>query len=754
MINLAYDIGPRIGIDGEQQFRQAIGDINTSMRTLGSEMKLVKSKFDDADNSMESLTEQNKVLNKQLVAQEEKLTLIQKALNASTEKYGENNSITKKWQEVLNNATADLNKMEKELHSNESAMKELGNSTEDTTKKTSNLKDAVSKLGPAIKTSLGAGAKMAVTSLKAVGVAATGAAVAAFKFASDASKAADDLNTMSAQTGLTTDQLQEMSYAARFIDVDLDTMTGSMAKLIKNMDAAKEGTGDAASAFEILGVKIKDDVTGELLNNKDVWKKAIDALGDVANETERDALAMAIFGKSAQDLNPLIKAGSDELSRLSEEAHKVGAVMSEDAIKSGQEFDDMMQGIEASAKGAALQLGVAVMPAISGLLGVLLTLIPGITNALKTGDWTGTTAQISTTLSTIISGIASVLPDLLPVAVTIITNLVTMLAAAVPTVLPLLTETALSLILMLAQLLIDQGPLLIQTGIDSLVTFVTGIWEALPKLIEVAITLILALVDSLVKNLPTLIPVAIKAIVTLVKGLIDALPELIKAAPKMINSLIYALIDNLPLLIDAAIELIIALTSALIQNVPLLLGAALEIMIALAAGLISAIPQLLAAIPKIFEATKTEISNIDWETIGTNIIEGIKEGVISSAKALASSVKDAASGALSSAKKFLGIQSPSKVFKEQVGAQIGAGMIQGIEQSSNQVSKAMKAVSNQMENDFNLELTNRNAYQNSNLSTTHETVLNVDGKTVAKVTSKRQASSNKGYSRSRGVPVY
>lgn len=129
---MAYDIGPKIGIEGEKAFRQAINDINTNMRTLKTEMQAVSSQFDKNEKSQESYTAKNEVLNKQIEEQKKKLEELTKGLQMSADKYGENDKVTQGWQQAVNKATAELNDMERELDGNTKAMDELGNETEKT----------------------------------------------------------------------------------------------------------------------------------------------------------------------------------------------------------------------------------------------------------------------------------------------------------------------------------------------------------------------------------------------------------------------------------------------------------------------------------------------------------------------------------------------------------------------------------------------------------------------------------------------
>ena len=127
--------------------------------------------------------------------------------------------------------------------------------------------------------------------------------------------------------GMSVESLQAYSYAADLVDVSLDTLTGSMAKNVKSMSNAAQGSAKYADAYKQLGVSVTN-ADGSLRNSEDVYWEVIDALGKVSNETERDALAMQLFGKSAQDLNPLIAQGSAGIAALTDEAHRIASLTS------------------------------------------------------------------------------------------------------------------------------------------------------------------------------------------------------------------------------------------------------------------------------------------------------------------------------------------------------------------------------------------------------------------------------------------
>lgn len=152
---MAVDIGPKIGIEGEKEFRKNLNDINQQLRTLGSEMKAVTSEFLDTNDSEEKLAEQTKVLNKQIEAQEQKLSEMNKALDFATKAYGEADSRTRKWQQAVYDATADLNKMKSQLKKAENGIDDFGDAAKDSS-------DSLGDFANVLKAGLGAGAVGAV----------------------------------------------------------------------------------------------------------------------------------------------------------------------------------------------------------------------------------------------------------------------------------------------------------------------------------------------------------------------------------------------------------------------------------------------------------------------------------------------------------------------------------------------------------------------------------------------------------------
>jgi phage-related minor tail protein len=217
----------------------------------------------------------------------------------------------------------------------------------------------------------------AVKNLKNIGLAAGATAVAAgaafVAMGVSELENADKIQTTADIYGLTAERVQELTYVGTKLDVELDTITKAQSLLTKNMYLAKDGTGAQADAFNALGISIVDS-NGNLRDGKTVMDETITALGKLPNETERDAVAMKLFGKSAMELNPLIKAGGDEIARLSEEARKSGAVLSNESIEGLDGFKDSADALKLSVQGLIGNALAGMLPQLQGLLNNLIEL--------------------------------------------------------------------------------------------------------------------------------------------------------------------------------------------------------------------------------------------------------------------------------------------------------------------------------------------------------------------------------------------
>nr|DAM16638.1 MAG TPA: tail tape measure [Caudoviricetes sp.] len=375
------NIRTRFIAEGEKEYRQALGNINGSLNILNAESKRLQEQFKGNEDSLEALTTTNKNLNKIVGELTKKQELQQERLKKLTEAYGENDARTMRMAKAVKDTEAALLKQKRALEESKDAVENFGQEESKAEENTQDLGDALNDIGGKFGISLpkemtntlngmlnlDAQTLVLAGSFAAVAAAVVEAEKALINLTIESAAYADEILTQSVVTGLSTEALQEYQYAAELVDVSLDTLTSSQAKMIRSMDAARRGSKEQAEAFDKLGISVQN-ADGTLRDAQDVFGDAIDALGAISNETERDAIAMTIFGRSARDLNPLIKAGSDGLRELTQEAHDVGYVMGEEALDALGAVDDQLQRMNRSGEALKNQIAVGMAPAVENLM--------------------------------------------------------------------------------------------------------------------------------------------------------------------------------------------------------------------------------------------------------------------------------------------------------------------------------------------------------------------------------------------------
>lgn len=385
-------------IDGEKEkkYRENIEHLSASMDVLDAEMRKVSAKYADNAESAELSAAKTDILTQKISLQYDKIDNLKAALEEAAENYGSNAVETLRWEKELNNAEAELYKLNGQLKSNTEQVEDTTDATEEAEQSMGNLGDVVngltSKLGiqlpDSMKSSMNAMGSLDASSLAlAGGFAAIAAAIvkvekAMISMTKESAAFADNIITLSMQTGQSTEQLQEFSYATELIDVSVDTLQGSLRKLTNNMQDTMNGTGNAKASFEALGVSVTN-ADGSMRSANDVFYETIDALGQVKNETERDAMSMDIFGRSAQDLNPLIIQGSKTLKAYADEAHNVGYVLDDEALSALGAVDDAYQRLQKTQEGVKNQLAVEFAPYLEEFYGDVTTMVKDGGKAIK-----------------------------------------------------------------------------------------------------------------------------------------------------------------------------------------------------------------------------------------------------------------------------------------------------------------------------------------------------------------------------------
>lgn len=473
----------QIKLAGEQEYKAAVSEINSTLRRLDSELKKADAQFADNASSLEALSQKHSILSEKISAQQKKVDELRKAVseaesvqekankafekNASTldkssDEYKEMIESLRKanvqadtWKTSLNNAEAALAKMQGELDANTDALKKMTSPLDKVrsafaaTKEQgggvkevlANLKDeftlstdSANGLGTALTDIAGhfgiqlpegaskaasalnginTGAALAVTGIGLLAAAIVKAEKALISMTKESAEYAKEIKTISSVTGQSAESLQEFDYAAEMIGVSSDRIRDSLKETTNKMQEAATGTGDAYEAYNKLGVKITD-VDGQLRSAEDVFYDTIDALGEMKNKTERDALAMDLMSESAQELNPLIEIGSDGLKQYAQEAHSMGYVLDNEALTALTEVDDAYQRLQKSQEGAKNQLSAEFAPYLTEFYEKITKLIKDGGQALKDSGIVDSFGMLLETVGDIIAPTDQLSSDTVP----------------------------------------------------------------------------------------------------------------------------------------------------------------------------------------------------------------------------------------------------------------------------------------------------------------------------------------------------
>lgn len=311
-----------------------------------------------------------------------------------------------------------------------------------------------------------------------------------------------------------------------------------------------------------------------------------------------------------------------------------------------------------------------------------------------------------TLIRTVTSALPSLLPQVIDAAITLFGGLLQGLNDTIPDVLATLPQ----IINDISQAIIDNLPQLAEMGVNILISLISGITDAIPTLITAIVDLIPVIVQTITDNLPLILQAGLDLLMALAQGITQAIPQLVSMLPTVIQTIISTVGTMLPQIIETGTQILLSLISGITEaipqlvamlpeiitniikvitdNLPSIVTAGIDILFALINGLIGAIPDLILAIPEIIMAIFNAFAETDWAEIGRNIIDGIGKGI----KEAAGKLKDMLTGTVvgdvvGDLKKTLGIASPSKLMRDEVGKMIPAGLAIGVEQGMHKEEK-------------------------------------------------------------------
>ncbi len=841
---------------GGEDYRKMERDV------IAAEQALTKAKtaLDGFGKKQESTTPETDNLRNSIKSQEKELSDLKSRYAETVLSQGKHSDAAKSLEKQISVLNYSLNDNKEKLNYAENATEELTQKTEENAKSAEKSGSIWSSFGGVLKT-IGAAA---VAAAAAVGAAAVKMVKDLVGATNDAAAYADNMATLSAQTHVTTDELQAYGYAAGLVDVPLNTLTDSMAKQIKsmsdvnnvsaeatvdtgklaaaqaraantaldvekaqtkasnavldvekaqikyneavakytasspqaaqaaldlekaqnnatvaaldlekaqnNLTAANSAVEEASkavspelnemtAAYNRLGVSVYDTATGKMRDSETVYWEIIDALSQVEDETERDSLAMTILGKSAQDLNPLIQMGAEQLEALKQEARDAGAVLSEDTLNSllaVSDGMDRMKGSTGAAKNALGTIGAGALASLyTGMSGVMQDMT-GMINAAVSGEGISDDmiSGMSVGITEMVNSVAAEIPEIISVINEIITSIVqvigesapqivatlsdfipqfiTIVSGALPTIIalagqiigvlvaglidamPMIMDGAITLIMALVNSIIEQLPALANSAVQIILALVNGLADALPVLVPAAVNAIMTIIQGLIDNLPKILDAALNIILALADGILAALPQLIAALPAIIEGIYNFLYGAIPQIIQAGItlltsligalpeiistivlalpDIIIGITTAIMDNIPAIIQAGIMLFVALVQatpeiilGIIKAIPLIIKGITDAFDGYVGKIKDA-----GKNLIAGLWQGIQDTTQWIKDKIAEFCSGIVDSIKAFFGINSPSKLFQDEIGKFLAQGIGLGFSDEMKNVTRDMQ----------------------------------------------------------------
>ncbi|MBQ4268595.1 MAG: phage tail protein [Clostridia bacterium] len=676
-----------IDLTGEKEYRAACADINSSLREIGSEMKLTAAQFADNADSVEALTAKQKTLQKQFDEQAKKAAAAEKALKKMRDNGIEpTNPAYQKMQTNLNNTKADMIKIQREI--------------DDTSKKLKSNKVDWESVGEAV----GKAGKAIGAAVTAMGAAIGAAAGAFFGLAEETREARENMGKL--ETSFTTaghsaedakNTYTEL-YGILGDDGQATEAAAHLAKLTTNEKELAEWTDICTGVYATFGDSLPIEGLTEAANETAKTGAITGSLADALNwagVSEDEFQASLDACTSEQERQALI---TETLNGLySDAAAKYKEVNGDiiDAQKATAQFNDALAALGAIAEPIITRLKQLAAELLQEITPFVALIGEGLTGALSGAE--GAAQQFTEGLLGLVTFTIQKLAELVPSFLEFAFQMIATLAQGIAQALPTLVPTLVQLVVDIVQVLIDNIPLLIDAALQLITGLAQGVINAIPVLVAALPQLITSLIDGLLAAIPQIIQAGIDLLVSLVEALPEIITTIVQAIPQIIEGIVSAFMENIPLIIQAGIDLLIALiqalpeiittivqaipqivsgiVNALIGNIDQIIMAGVQLFVALIQNLPTIIVEIVKAVPQIVSGIVQAFASLGGELVnaGANLLHGLWEGISGAASWLWEKVSGWASSLVSGIKDFFGIHSPSTVF-----ADIGGNMADGV----------------------------------------------------------------------------
>ena len=457
--------GGTVKLTGESEYKKALKEITQQLKEVSSESKAVASSYDATDKSQQALTDQSKALNKQLDVQNQRIELMKARYDELSKTEGVSADELSKLRTQINNAQADANKTAKQI-------KDLGDETETSGKKFSGLGETLGKFG-----------KAAGVALAAVGTAAVAAGKKLFDMAKQTAEAGDEIDKESQKLGVSAETYQKLSYAMEMSGSSISDLSKGMKGITSDLAKAQNGVSGATKKYEALGIAVKN-TDGTFKSSEEILLDTIEALSNMEDETQRNAAAQEIFGKSASELNPLLNAGAEGIRSLMQEAEDYGMIMSNEAVAASAAFDDSMTRLSGTIDGLKSRMIADMLPALSQITDGFSGLLAGVEGADEQIE-SGVQAlaqSINQVLPQAMEVISSVLQAILAEAPEIFKNLAESLLNALPEIIPVISEAVAGIgeaVIKLVPEILEAIPELLTGIVEGSLDILQGLWDGI-----------------------------------------------------------------------------------------------------------------------------------------------------------------------------------------------------------------------------------------------------------------------------------
>lgn len=537
----------------------------------------------------------------------------------------------------------------------------------DTSEYDSGVKDVIKSgdsLASKLKSGLASAGKVAAKGIAAIGTAASGAVVGLLALESSTEEyrvAMGKLNTAFEAAGYGAETAQQAYNAFYGILGDTDTATEASQLLAKLADSAEDVSTWTDIAAGVAGT------FGDAL--------PIEGLIESANETARvgqvtgtlaDALNWASI--SEDEFNGKLAACTSESDRNQLIMETLAGTYDEasEAFYRNNEALVESRNNQAQLDATLATLGQTVSDVKNRLLTEFLPAISNVATAFSgmLSGAAGADQEFASAVQGLVNVAVSKLPEFLSMGVQILSSLASGIVQSIPTLVAAVPQIVAEIGAALTELL----PQVLDMGVQLLDQFTSGIETGLPDMVSRIPEIITQFLSYITEQLPTILDKGVELLNNLVNGIIGAIPQMVAALPQIITSFAKFIADNLPEIVRAGIDILMNLIT----------------------GIIKTIPDLVASLPQIINAIIDGIGNLmgGIVDIGKNIVEGIWQGIQDMAVWIKDKVTGFFSGIVDGVKNFLGIRSPSKLFRDEIGRNIGLGVAEGIEDSEDDAVKA------------------------------------------------------------------